>query len=121
MSWMISRLSRAARPNRSTRRRPARRLCLDRLEDRAVPTLLPTGPEFHVNTFTTNAQAAPAIATDTAGDFVVAWQSNNQVTGTSGYDVYAQRYNAAGVAQGGEFRVNAFTTGNQFHPAVAMD
>ncbi len=35
--------------------------------------------------------------------------------------IYAQRYNAAGVAQGTEFRVNTVTTFGQSAPAVAMD
>ena len=56
---------------------------------------------------------------DADGDFVVAWESHDQ--DGSSYGIYAQRYNAAGVAQGGEFRVNTFTTGNQGRPSVAMD
>ena len=61
----------------------------------------------------------PGVAMDAAGDFVVAWESSGQ--DGSGYGVYAQRYNAAGAPQGGEFRVNTYTTGNQVDPAVAMD
>ena len=38
--------------------------------------------------------------------------------GRRNYGVYARRYNAAGVPQGGEFRVNTYTTGNQSLPAV---
>ncbi len=39
----------------------------------------------------------------------------------SGYGVYGQRYDAAGAAQGTEFRVNTFVTGDQRYPGVAMD
>ena len=77
------------------------------------------GSEFQVNTFTTAGQAVPAIAMDADGDFVVSWQSNGQ--DGNGYGIYARRYNAAGVAQGSEFRVNTFTTGAQTQPTVAMD
>ena len=78
------------------------------------------GSETRVNTYTTNAQLDPSVASDAAGDYVVTWQSNGQSGGT--YGIYAQRYNAAGAAQGSEFQVNSITTyGNQTHPKVAMD
>ncbi len=77
------------------------------------------GTEFLVNTFTTGVQDAPSVAMDSAGDFVVAWESFGQDGG--GYGIYAQRYNANGTTSGGEFRVNTFTTGNQGSPAIAMD
>ncbi len=37
------------------------------------------------------------------------------------FDIYAQRFDAAGTAQGGEFRVNTTTADSQFSPSVAMD
>src|SRR5437867_1763175 len=77
------------------------------------------GGEFRVNTTTASDQASPSVAADADGDFVVAWQSYLQ--DGSGYGVYAQRYNAAGVAQGGEFRVNTTTAGSQASPSVAAD
>ncbi|MFO1430156.1 MAG: hypothetical protein U1F76_08460 [Candidatus Competibacteraceae bacterium] len=76
-------------------------------------------PEFRVNTTTTGRQWYPAVAMDAAGDFVVAWQSQGQ--DGSGWGIYAQRYNAAGVPQGSEFPVNTYTTNDQKSPAVAMD
>src|SRR5207253_2788466 len=76
------------------------------------------GPEFRVNTFTTGGQRAPRVAANAVGDFVIAWQSQNQ--DGSGYGVYAQRYSAAGVPLGVEFPVNTFTTGDQRIPWVAM-
>jgi hypothetical protein len=79
----------------------------------------PVGDEFLVNTHTSAYQTNPAVATDADGDFVIVWQSQGQ--DGSGYGVYAQRFNAAGVAQGAEFRVNQSTTGDQQAPAVAMD
>ncbi len=77
------------------------------------------GGEFKVNSYTTSDQAAPSVAMDAAGDFVVTGQSRYQ--DGSGYGVYAQRYNAAGTVQGGEFKVNTYSTGQQLFPAVGMD
>ncbi|MBK8505292.1 MAG: hypothetical protein IPL46_25695 [Saprospiraceae bacterium] len=77
--------------------------------------------ETLVNTFTTGEQRAPAVAMDADGDFVVVWQSENQASGTSGLDIYGRRYNSNGMAQGVEYLVNTFTTGNQVTPSVAMD
>lgn len=77
------------------------------------------GGEFRVNSFTTGAQFAPVVATDAVGDFVVVWVSSGQ--DGSGYGIFGQRYNSAGAALGGEFRVNVVTTGDQSIPAVAMD
>src|SRR5205085_2357340 len=51
--------------------------------------------------------------------FVVAWTSYGQDGSQDG--VYARRYSAGGVAQGGEFRANAYTTDSQVHPSVGMD
>src|SRR5262249_13096433 len=81
------------------------------------------GGEFRVNTYTSSIQYVPAVAMDTHGDFVVAWVSNQDGgSGTAGGNgIYAQRYDAAGTAQGTEFRVNDFTTGSQFFPRVAAD
>ncbi|MHB1764280.1 MAG: hypothetical protein ACYCS1_01855 [Gammaproteobacteria bacterium] len=79
------------------------------------------GSSFLVNSYTSGDQEYPAVAMDAAGDFVVAWESLNQVSGTSGWDIYAQRYASNGVAEGSNFLVNSYTSGNQEYPAVAMD
>ena len=60
----------------------------------------------------------PAVAMDTEGDFVVAWESFGEDGG--GYGVYAQRYNSSGTAQGTEFAVNQTTDGWQMTPDAAM-
>jgi hypothetical protein len=107
----------ARRPFAAARPRKYR-LTLERLEDRLIPSVSPTGPEFLVNNTTTlSFQRSAATAMDADGDFVVVWESPDGDAG----GVYAQRFNAAGVAQGGEFLVNTFTTGWQSSPAVAMD
>jgi len=77
------------------------------------------GSEFRVNTYTTNLQGFSTVAMDADGDFVVTWSSSGQ--DGSAYGVFAQRYNAAGVAQGNEFRVNTYTTDYQSFSTVAMD
>ena len=77
------------------------------------------GSEFRVNTETSGHQDRPSVAMDADGDFVVAWNSSSQ--DGSGYGIYGQRYNAAGVAQGSEYRVNTYTNDRQELPAVAMD
>ena len=75
------------------------------------------GAEFKVNTYTTNNQMNPSVATFLDEGFVVAWESWNQ--DGSGDGVYAQRYDAAGTAVGAEFRVNTYTASNQWSPSVA--
>ena len=83
-----------------------------------TPQGVPQGSEFRVNTFTTGNQSEPAVGMDASGNFVIAWSSFGQDGNADG--IYAQRYNAAGVAQGGEFRVNTFITNQQTRPSVAM-
>ena len=75
------------------------------------------GIEFRVNTHTPDDQGQPSVASDPDGNFVVVWQSFGQDGGD--YGVFGQRFDASGVAQGGEFAVNAYTTAVQARPAVA--
>ncbi len=74
--------------------------------------------EFQVNTYTTDDQRAPAVASDGAGSSVVVWQSSGQDGDANG--VYAQRYDSQGAAVGPEFRVNVTTYGAQRAPDVGM-
>jgi len=76
------------------------------------------GPEFQVNTDIGHTRG-PDVGMNRDGDFVVAWTSDSQTAGRAG--VFAQRYHASGLPQGGEFRVDTGTTGNGYAPAVAMD
>ena len=78
-----------------------------------------SGSEFGVNTATTSDQNRPAVAMDTAGDFVVVWQSFLQ--DGSGSGIFGQRYNSNGTPKGIEFRVNTHTSGSQRYPSVSMD
>ena len=79
----------------------------------------PLGPEFRVNTYTTGAQRAPAVAYDPGGNFMVTWEgesADDQLLGVRG-----QRYSSTGAPLGGEFRVNTYTPGNQRSAALAAD
>ncbi|HLA63185.1 MAG TPA: T9SS type A sorting domain-containing protein [Rhodothermales bacterium] len=77
------------------------------------------GAEVQVATFSPGFQGLPAVGIDRDGDFVVAWQSAGQ--DGSEYGVYARRFAANGAPAGGEFRVNATTSGFQGTPSVAME
>jgi len=78
------------------------------------------GGEFRVNSTTASDQRHASVAVASGGAFVVVWSGLAQAGG-AGWDVYAQRYDAAGAKLGGEFRVNATTAGDQQFPAVAAD
>jgi len=67
------------------------------------------GAEFRVNTLGVDTVPRPSIVALPGGGFAVAWQSVQD----GGYDVHAQRFDAAGARVGGEFRVNDVTTGRQ--------
>jgi hypothetical protein len=77
------------------------------------------GAEFRVNSYTTSSQFTPAVASDPSGSFVLVWTS--YIQDGSSWGVFGQRFNAAGAAQGAEFRVNTYTTGSQTRPSVATD
>jgi hypothetical protein len=78
----------------------------------------PQGLEFRVNTTTADYQLRPGVGVDSAGQFMVSWQSGTTF-GTYLYDVKGQMYSAAGAAVGSEFTVNSYTTGDQAYPSVA--
>ncbi len=78
------------------------------------------GDEFQVNTYITDRQVEPAVAMDSAGNFVVVWQSHDQ-TGDDGDGIRGQRYASNGSPSGDEFRVNTYTTSAQRRPTVAAN
>jgi hypothetical protein len=80
---------------------------------------LPRASEFRVNIYTTSSQWLPSVASDAVGNFVVAWHSWTQDGDSDG--VFAQRYDAAGQPQGGEFQVNTYTPGRQADAALSFD
>src|SRR5262249_12886610 len=68
--------------------------------------------EFRVNTTTTGNQQFSQVGMDGAGTFVITWSDDNN--GAS-WGVRAQRYDAAGVAQGGEIQVNSYLPDDQMN------
>jgi hypothetical protein len=81
----------------------------------------PQGSQFQVNTYTTENQFTPAVASDGAESFVVSWDSGSAGSDTSDLSVQAQRFDVAGTPQGGQFQVNTYTTGVQGISAVMID
>lgn len=75
------------------------------------------GGEVQVNTYTDGDQSRPSVTSLTGGGYVVTWFSQGQ--DGDGYGVYAQRYDASGVAEGGEVQVNTYTTGDQLFSSVS--
>ena len=75
------------------------------------------GSEFQVNTWTTDNQSRPSVASLPSGGFVVVWHSNGQ--DGSSFGVYGQRFDSNGNKVGSEFQVNTWTTSDQLYPSVA--
>ena len=83
---------------------------------------VPAGPTFRVNDYTTGRQVYPSVAVEPDGDFVVVWDHSQQYP--QPWDVSSRRFSAGGVAMGGDFTVNAYTTGyqtTQAARAVSLD
>jgi len=77
-----------------------------------------TGPEFAVNSYTLGYQDGPQVGGDAAGNFVVVWYG----AGPGDDDgIFGQRFDATGSPVGGEFLVNASTTGDQIAPSLAVN
>ncbi len=74
------------------------------------------GTPFQVNTYDADWVSFPVV-TSTSEGFVVAWVSQGQDGSDRG--IYAQRFDNTGSAIGSEFRVNAFTGGQQQAPSIA--
>jgi hypothetical protein len=81
----------------------------------------PLGPEFRINSYTTQDQMAffRAVASDASGNFVVVWESYAQ--DGSNYGIFGQRFAFSGGALGPEFRVNTLTPDAQRYPSIAVD
>ena len=77
------------------------------------------GPEFQVNSYTTGNQRGPAVAMNSAGDFLVVWESDGEDGDKSG--VFGQFFYSAGGKMNGEFRVHAETAGDQLGGTVVVD
>ncbi|GHC59787.1 calcium-binding protein [Neogemmobacter tilapiae] len=79
------------------------------------------GSEFLINTTTLNEQWSPAVAGLANGQFVAVWADASKTGGdTSNAAVHLQRFDARGVAIGGEVLVNTTTSGNQLYPTLTV-
>jgi len=76
------------------------------------------GAPVRANTYIPGTQAGNTVAMNSTGEFIVVWESSQQASAT--YDIYAQRYSAAGVPVGGEFLVNTLLVGEQQLADVAL-
>jgi len=75
------------------------------------------GAEFRVNSTTGNYQNDPAVVGLSNGGFLIVWADN--VADGSSWGVFGQRYDAEGVAQGMEFRINTYSADPQAQPGIA--
>jgi len=78
----------------------------------------PVGDEFSMAAGDGLTQANPSVAALPGGGFTV-FCSQQEGTASRRWDVYAQNFGADGAASGPAFRVNDYTTGDQFGPKVA--
>jgi hypothetical protein len=78
----------------------------------------PLAGQFQVNGHTPYRQGHPEVAAAADGRFSVAWRSRQD---GHRYGIVGQLYDAAGVAQGGEFQANTYTFGDQEVPALASN
>lgn len=69
------------------------------------------GPEFQVNSYTSQTQAYPRVALGSNGEMLVVWVNST-------LDIAARRISLAG-PQGAEFYVNSYVASAQSLPAVA--
>ena len=70
----------------------------------------PIGSVLQVNTYVTGTQAAPSIAADPDGDFVIAWESDSA---SAGREIVARRFSSSGAPVTAEILVNTVTAGSQ--------
>jgi len=77
------------------------------------------GAEFQVNSYTSFGQYRPAVSHDSAGNFVVTWESYGQ--DGSEFGVFGQRFDSTGGMLGSEFQANSHTAAEQCKPALSHD
>lgn len=80
----------------------------------------PLGPQFQVNTHTTDHQDWQTVAAIPGGGFVVVWKSHGWSTGDpADWFLLGQRYDAAGSPAGAEFQISTDPPVTLSHPSVA--
>lgn len=77
--------------------------------------------EVLVNTQTDTTQRDSHIARDAAGNYIIAWDSENQATQNSQSDIYFQLFDSNNNKVGSETLVNTATDNEQERPALSMN
>lgn len=78
------------------------------------------GPQFQVNSYSTDAQYEPAVAVTPSGDFVVVWRSwASPGSDTLFTSILGRRFDTDGTPLEDDFQVNTFAPFSQHDPAVA--
>ncbi len=77
--------------------------------------------EFTVNTYSDSTQRDPQIGMDAAGNYVIVWDSEAEVSALSQSDIYLQLFDFNDQKIGSETLVNTFTEGEQERPALAVN
>ena len=78
----------------------------------------PLGGELQVNSFTTQRQYRPDVASGPNGEFVIVWTG---VVDTGTFEIRGRRYAADGTPLGEEFQANTYTTDRQTGGVVSVD
>lgn len=81
----------------------------------------PQGGQIVANATTAEDQRNPAVALASNGNFIIVWESDDDNTTDTDFNVYAQRFASNGTANGSESRVNAPNTQAQVEAAVDLD
>ena len=76
--------------------------------------------EFRVNSTVGEIQDSPSVAIDSVGNFVIAWQGDSDPSNSDNFNIFFQRYDAAGNTLGGETPVNTDNGEAQINPDIAM-
>ncbi len=79
-------------------------------------TTIAIGGEFQINTYTPDDQFDQVVTALVGGGFVVSWESEGQDGDSRG--VFAQVFDASGLAIGAEIAVNETTLSDQYDPRV---
>ncbi|MBE9178008.1 cadherin domain-containing protein [Oculatella sp. LEGE 06141] len=86
-----------------------------------MPSIFAITNEILVNTVEEYTQWSPSLAIDSSGNFVVVWDSQDEVIEEELYfGVYGQRFSFAGNKLGAQFQVNTYQDDDQQHSSVSI-
>lgn len=85
----------------------------------SIPSVMPLGDQFQVNSFSTNYQIDPSVAVDAEGNFVITWENRAQDV-SFGNSLMAQRFDRDGNPLGNNFIVNTSDTSEHRESVVAL-